>query len=90
LKIAEQIRRAVLALKIEHSGGGRIARLAVSQGVATIVPSQRHSSDWLVAQADEALYAAKHAGRNRVHSAQHAGNTPEYLNPVLAVDLDSL
>ncbi|MCU7960039.1 MAG: diguanylate cyclase [gamma proteobacterium symbiont of Bathyaustriella thionipta] len=81
LKIAEQIRLAVLALDIEHQGGGRIAKVAVSQGVATVVPGHRHSSDWLVAQADEALYAAKHAGRNRVHSAQPMNEAELCLNP---------
>ena len=38
-------------------------------GVATIRPGSSASLDWLLHQADEALYRAKRLGRNRVETA---------------------
>ena len=39
----------------------------MSIGVATYMPGQDViGPDWLLGQADQALYAAKHLGRNRV------------------------
>jgi diguanylate cyclase (GGDEF)-like protein len=60
--LAERIRH-----HIEQTPLIREARLTVSAGVASMRPGQT-VRDWL-ALADTALYQAKEAGRNRVHSA---------------------
>jgi diguanylate cyclase (GGDEF)-like protein/PAS domain S-box-containing protein len=66
--VAELIRAAVEALAIPHQGEPS-GHLTISLGVASLRPTgqgSRRDRDSLIAQADEALYAAKSAGRNRV------------------------
>jgi len=43
--------------------------VTLSLGVAAIVPGEGDSHEDLIQQADAALYAAKHDGRNQVHLA---------------------
>ncbi len=65
---AERMRRAVAALAIAHAPEvGGIA--TVSIGVAVAVPTEGTPPEDLFAQADAALYTAKHEGRNRVRMA---------------------
>lgn len=61
---AERIRAAVYAQHIEAGDFSR--NVTISLGVASKVPGI-DSLDALLRAADEALYAAKHSGRNRVH-----------------------
>lgn len=61
--VAENIRKDIEQGDF-HWQGQRIP-LTVSIGVASCIPTQSHDIDWLIRHADEALYAAKHAGRNR-------------------------
>ncbi|MFN3261982.1 MAG: diguanylate cyclase [Pikeienuella sp.] len=63
---AEQLRAAVEALQLRHSG--ETLRVTISIGVATTGEEASAIQD-LLANADEALYAAKDAGRNRVQAA---------------------
>ena len=67
-QIAERLRQAVADLAIPHSGSSCASYVTVSVGVASGDP-RALSSDELVRRADEALYRAKAAGRNRVASA---------------------
>jgi len=60
----EQIRVLIKALQISH-GEQRLGALTVSAGVAQADEHTSHPSELLRA-ADEALYAAKNAGRDRV------------------------
>jgi len=57
---AERVRVAVAGT--EFAAGGRKLRLTASLGLATVVAGDEPAS--LVQRADEALYAAKHQGRN--------------------------
>jgi diguanylate cyclase (GGDEF)-like protein len=65
LRIAEQIRGAVQGLRIEHLDGID-GQVTISVGVAIVRPTLERSPDGAVQLADEALYAAKREGRNRV------------------------
>lgn len=65
LLVAERIREDILALNLPHPGNESIARVSVSLGAATVVPSSTFGINELIEAADRALYAAKSAGRNR-------------------------
>ena len=73
LAVAERIRRAVEALEVHDDEGGRIA-LSVSIGVAAYQVNAREGAAGnpeadarsLLDEADQAMYQAKHQGRNRV------------------------
>jgi diguanylate cyclase (GGDEF)-like protein len=66
--LAESIRRDLFDAEILHEGSA-CGRITLSAGVATIIPEQGVESDTLVSRADDALYRAKAAGRNRVEVA---------------------
>ena len=56
-------------LRIAHGAPAPAPHVTLSVGVATQVPGLDVGPDWLLGQADQALYAAKRLGRNRVISA---------------------
>lgn len=67
LAIARRLREAVEGLRIEHAGHALGA--TASFGVATATPGGADDVAALLKRADEALYKAKEAGRNRVELA---------------------
>jgi diguanylate cyclase (GGDEF)-like protein len=68
--VAERLREAVMDLDIALGDAGTASIVTLSIGVATHVPGSNDAGpDWLLGQADQALYAAKNLGRNRVISA---------------------
>lgn len=66
-EVAERL-RMVIADTLVDIGQGRSLQITASIGVASIC-STVDSIDTILSRADEALYAAKHAGRNRVEVA---------------------
>ncbi len=62
LVLAERFRAAVASYDFPHQ------QVTVSIGLAQFVPGE-DTPELLVTKADEALYAAKHSGRNRVYLA---------------------
>lgn len=77
IEVAERIRNATAALNIFHAGSAIGPSITVSIGVAATIPSTGLAVETLVAAADRALYAAKHAGRNRVVSADIVMAAPQ-------------
>lgn len=73
LQMADLIRQDVAAQPIVLEGKGH-AHVSVSVGVTAWVPDSTHATADLIALADEALYRAKHEGRNCVRFAmpEHA------------------
>lgn len=70
--VAERLRHAVAEMRIALGEPADDACVTLSVGVATYVPGQEVvGPEWLVGQADQALYAAKHLGRNRVVSTDN-------------------
>jgi diguanylate cyclase (GGDEF)-like protein len=66
--IAEKYRERIEKLTVKNptDKGDKLLRVTVSVGVATFAPEIDHENKQLIERADQALYAAKHAGRNRV------------------------
>lgn len=69
LVFAEKIRKRVEEMEIAYRGGA--LHVTLSLGVATF-PHHAKDKDGLIRCADEALYAAKHAGKNRTSVAASA------------------
>lgn len=65
-RLAEEIRRKIEDLELPDLPPD--ARITVSIGVATEIPSGGRAPEELVRRADASLYIAKHEGRNLVHS----------------------
>lgn len=69
--VAERIRAEVRALDIEHVKSLINQRLTVSLGVTTMIPRLDSTAEYLIQQADWALYEAKNSGRDRVQVYQN-------------------
>ncbi|MBF0378078.1 MAG: diguanylate cyclase [Desulfamplus sp.] len=64
-QVAQKFQNEILSLEIPHIDSSTNGYVSVSQGVATLVPTRKSSSDELLRMADQALYKAKESGRNR-------------------------
>ena len=65
-ELGELLRASVENMRIEHRTSPTSDVVTISVGVATMVPARARDACALLKAADEALYAAKAAGRNRV------------------------
>jgi diguanylate cyclase (GGDEF)-like protein len=68
LLLAEEMRKAVEALKIKHTSSTISEYVTISLGVGTIFPDNKSSSNALINLADKILYKVKQSGRNMVKS----------------------
>lgn len=68
--VGEKIRNAIESLKIPHTGSKILPWVTISVGTATMIPSKYTSLQYLISNADKAVYQAKHLGRNCVCSYQ--------------------
>jgi diguanylate cyclase len=72
--VADNVRKAVQAKELlKRSTNEKLGRITASFGVATYHPGDSPSS--LIERADRCLYAAKHAGRNRVFAENEVDET---------------
>jgi diguanylate cyclase (GGDEF)-like protein len=74
LRVAELLRAAIEELAIPHGWSSVANKVTLSLGVACTTSESIPTPEALLADADQALYSAKHAGRNRV--------APEFIAPV--------
>ncbi|KPP96809.1 diguanylate cyclase [Marinobacter sp. HL-58] len=73
ISVAERLRAAVAGTPVDVGEHVSPVNLSVSAGVAIMVPGPGMAPSDLVSRADEALYAAKAAGRNRVMVFRESG-----------------
>jgi two-component system cell cycle response regulator len=67
LTFSEKMRSAIAAAPVQV-GGGEALSVTVSVGTASLAHTDFHSVEEMITAADEALYRAKHNGRNRVEA----------------------
>ena len=65
VSLAERARSEIEALRIEHESSAIHDYITASFGVSSLIPQQDLRPGALVRAADQALYRAKHEGRNR-------------------------
>ena len=63
---AQRLRAALAERQLPHSGSSVSPFVTLSIGVAQLDPEAMNHFDQLMQRADQALYRAKHQGRNRV------------------------
>lgn len=68
--VAEKYRERIEKMSVKNPSdkGDKILKVTVSVGVAMYDPKSDFENKHLIERTDQALYAAKHAGRNRVES----------------------
>jgi diguanylate cyclase (GGDEF)-like protein/PAS domain S-box-containing protein len=64
--LAERIRADLAARRIPHDGNAPCGHVTLSLGLAFVTPDAAPSQDQVYELADQALYRAKHQGRNTV------------------------
>ncbi len=79
-RVAERIRSRMEAERFSPNGTGESVGVTVSIGFA-VFPADADSPDGLISTADQALYRAKQAGRNRVVAAGGAASPPPEAPP---------
>jgi diguanylate cyclase (GGDEF)-like protein len=63
--LAANIQNQIASCHIENRNSKVSKLLTISLGISSLIPSGESSIETLIAQADSALYKAKHHGRNR-------------------------
>lgn len=68
LAVAEELRKNVEALRIPDVNNDAFTSVTISLGAASVIPDVSTPLSDFVSSADEALYAAKNSGRNKVRA----------------------
>jgi len=68
LDFSKTLVQRVENMKIAHPASGVSSFVTISAGVASVIPDENDSQTAFIDEADKALYAAKHSGRNRAEA----------------------
>jgi two-component system cell cycle response regulator len=67
ISVAERIQQTIKDLAIPHQQSSVKPIVTISLGIASVQPTMEVQPNTLIDQADQALYRAKHQGRDRFH-----------------------
>lgn len=67
-QVAERIRRRIEATVFPHD------KITISTGIVAFTPQGHETPEWVIKAADQALYAAKSAGRNNIQFYGNGGS----------------
>ena len=65
IAVAQQVLDTLWALALEHEYSGVAQQVTLSLGVTSLIPKHHYQPGTLIQRADQALFVAKEAGRNR-------------------------
>jgi diguanylate cyclase (GGDEF)-like protein len=68
--VAKTLAREIEGLSITHDRSGASNRISLSQGIASLVPTNDTTPESVIELADQALYQAKQQGRSRYVTSQ--------------------
>jgi diguanylate cyclase (GGDEF)-like protein len=69
MQLAERLRLQLLERAMPHAVTGVLGQVTLSAGVVGGQATQERNAEWLISEADRALYLSKERGRNRVTRA---------------------
>jgi two-component system cell cycle response regulator len=75
--VAERLRRSVENLAIPHQFAKPAGIVTISIGLSALPPGEPKSLETLLKEADDALYRAKEAGKNRVATYEETDEGPD-------------
>ena len=64
--LAERLRQELMARNLPHAQNGELGRVTLSVGVVGLLATPERDAEWMIRQADQALYRSKENGRNLV------------------------
>jgi len=85
--IANSILKRLKKLALQHESSPVARHITVSMGIATLIPTKKHSMESFINDADKALYTSKQLGRNRytvkesAKTKTHTRETIKLKNP---------
>ncbi|HBG06400.1 MAG: diguanylate cyclase response regulator [Geobacteraceae bacterium GWC2_58_44] len=71
VQLAERLRQELMARDLPHLVDGVQGQVTLSVGVVGVQATRERNAEWVIREADQALYRSKETGRNRVSAVAY-------------------